>query len=353
MKSNYIKIYLRKLQEFVIIIYMDKVDEKFLQRFSEIEKKFDEYSSMLSSVEIASDPKLFRFYETQAEKFEQVAKLFSKYKKAAKEAELAEELLQLETNADEKQKLEKTKQQNLLDANELFDETKLAYIKMQKAQNERAKIELSLKNGQAKILQDIENIFANFAELEHLGFRKQKDEQSSKVLLIEGDGAYQNLSELSGIFDFVEFGKKSSATVLILKEEQNDFVFDEADLLIQTSKSGGAGGQHINKTESAVKITHIPTGISAECEDERSQTKNKDKALENLKNKIAEYFNQKQEKNIKSQREKHKSAIFSDTPTLIFDFDKNKVTACKIKKAYDAKDILSGNLKIVTNDIRA
>lgn len=332
---------------------MDITREKFLQKFSEIEKSYDEYSSMLLSVEIASDPKLFRFYETQAGKLEQVANLFSKYKKAAKEAKLADELLLLETNADEKQKLEKAKQQNLLEADGLFDDTKLAYIKMQETQNERAKIELSLKNGQATILEKVEEIFSNFAKLEHLDFQKQKDEQTSKVLLIEGDGAYQNLSELSGIFDFVEFGKKSSVTVLILKEAQDDFVFDENDLLIQTSKSGGAGGQHINKTESAVKITHIPTGISAECEDERSQTKNKERALENLKNKIAEYFNQKQEKNIKSQREQHKSAIFSDTPTLIFDFDKNKVTACKIKKTYDAKEILSGNLKIVTNDIRA
>ena len=126
----------------------------------------------------------------------------------------------------------------------------------------------------------------------------------------------------------------------------------DEDIVVQTSKSSGAGGQHINKTESAVKLIHTPTGISIMCQDERSQLKNKIRAMENLKEKIMQKNNEIQEKYIINQRKITKNAIFTDTPAFILDFDTKKLSVTKNKKQYDANDAISGKLENIINDLK-
>lgn len=99
-----------------------------------------------------------------------------------------------------------------------------------------------------------------------------------------------------------------------------------------------------------MKIIHLPTGISAECQDERSQGKNKEKAMHALLEKITQKQQEKQQKNIKNQRNKLKNKIFSNTPEMVFDFDLNKVYVNKFKSEYKIKDVLAGNLLSIINN---
>ena len=123
------------------------------------------------------------------------------------------------------------------------------------------------------------------------------------------------------------------------------------DVEIETLKSGGAGGQHINKTESAIRLVHKPTGLSVVCQDERSQLMNKKRAFENLERKIKLKIDQESKNDIIFQRKNIKNALFSSTSALTFNFDKNNVFCNKTKKYYDLKEILKGNLQIIWSDV--
>ena len=129
--------------------------------------------------------------------------------------------------------------------------------------------------------------------------------------MISGEGAYSRLKFESGVHRVQRVPETesqgrihtSTATVAVLPEAEDvDIEINPADLQIDTFRSSGAGGQHINKTESAIRITHIPTGTVVECQDERSQHKNRDKAMRVLKSRILEAERQKQASSIADER---------------------------------------------------
>ena len=129
--------------------------------------------------------------------------------------------------------------------------------------------------------------------------------------VVEGQGAYSRLKFEAGGHRVqrvpeTESGGRihtSAATVAVLPEaEEVEFEINPADLQIDTYRSSGAGGQHVNKTESAIRITHLPSGVVVECQDERSQYKNKDRAMKILRSKLYEAEQQKQAAAIAAER---------------------------------------------------
>ncbi len=327
---------------------MDIIDLKFYEKFEKINQTYDEIIEFLESVEVMSDNKLFSYYLKQKKAIEPVAMLFKKYLSLQNEIELNLEIFELEKDQetrahilDENQKLENEQVK-------VFENLKLEFLKSE-GQDQLAKIEITPKNSGnefvGELVQMIKNIFGDLATIE-------VEESKTTIIKINGKGAFDRVSFLAGLSKRILRGEENLFQIVVLKTEENEIEIDEKDILVEISKSSGAGGQHINKTESAVKLTHIPTGITAECQDERSQTKNKIRAYEHLKQKILQKQQENVQKNIKNQRDAQKTAIFSTTPVLVFDFDKNKVSDSRTKKSYSLKDILAGNTKILESDLR-
>jgi peptide chain release factor 1 len=171
--------------------------------------------------------------------------------------------------------------------------------------------------------------------------------------LIEGDGAYSRLKFESGVHrvqrvpDTESSGRihTSTVTVAVLPEaEEVEFEINTADLQIDTYRAGGAGGQHVNKTESAIRITHIPTGVVVECQDERSQHKNKDKAMKVLRSRLYESMIREQNEKTAADRKSQVGTGDRSERIRTYNYPQGRLTDHRIGLTlYKLEDILNGN----------
>lgn len=179
--------------------------------------------------------------------------------------------------------------------------------------------------------------------------------------MIEGDGAYSRLKYESGVHRVqrvpeTESGGRihtSTVTVAVLPEaEEVEFELSPADLKIDTFRSSGAGGQHINKTSSAIRVTHIPTGTVVECQDERSQFKNKDKALKVLRSRLYEEKLREQTDAIASDRRAQVGTGDRSERIRTYNYPQGRITDHRIGLTlYKLDTVLSGDMDEVIDSI--
>ena len=174
--------------------------------------------------------------------------------------------------------------------------------------------------------------------------------------VVEGEGAYSRLKFEAGghrvqRVPVTESGGRihtSAATVAVMPEiEDVDFKLDMNDLKIDTYRSSGAGGQHVNKTESAIRITHLPTGTVVECQDERSQYKNKDRAMQILRAKLYEAEQAKQAAAVAAERKSQIGSGDRSERVRTYNFPQNRVTDHRLtgdNKNFNIAAIMNGNL---------
>lgn len=174
------------------------------------------------------------------------------------------------------------------------------------------------------------------------------------VFQISGAGVYSRLKFESGVHRVQRVPETesqgrvhtSTVTVAVLPEaEEVDFQINPADLKIDTFRSSGAGGQHINKTESAIRITHLPTGTVVECQDERSQHKNRDKAMRVLRTRLYEAECEKQNAAIAAERKAQVGTGDRSERIRTYNFPENRVSDHRIKLTiYKLSQFMDGDL---------
>ena len=174
------------------------------------------------------------------------------------------------------------------------------------------------------------------------------------VFTLEGDGAYSRFKFESGVHRVQRVPETesqgriqtSTATVAVLPEvEDVEIEIKESDLIYESCKSSGAGGQHINKTESAVRLTHKPTGIIVECQEERSQFKNKDKALKMLRAKLYDIKSREQSEKIASDRKNQVGSGDRSEKIRTYNYPQSRVTDHRIGLTlYSLDSFINGNI---------
>lgn len=175
------------------------------------------------------------------------------------------------------------------------------------------------------------------------------------TVLFRGKGAYSKLKYESGVHRVqrvpeTESGGRihtSTATVAVLPEiEDIDFEILDTDLKIDTYRSGGAGGQHVNKTESAIRITHLPTGIVVTCQDERSQLKNKEKAMNILKSKLYDYYREQRDSEYEQNRKSQVGRGNRNERIRTYNYPQGRVTDHRTNlSSYDLEGVLNGDIE--------
>lgn len=174
------------------------------------------------------------------------------------------------------------------------------------------------------------------------------------VAYIEGEDAYQRLKYESGVHrvqrvPITESGGRihtSAASVVVLPEaEEKEVEIKQEDLKIETFRASGPGGQHVNMTESAVRITHIPTGIVVVCQSERSQHKNREKALKILKARLKDYYERQKRQEIEKVRKKFIGRGDRSEKIRTYNFPQNRVTDHRINLTlYNLEEVMEGEL---------
>lgn len=172
--------------------------------------------------------------------------------------------------------------------------------------------------------------------------------------VVEGDGAYSRFKFESGVHRVQRVPETESSgrihtstvTVAVLPEaEEVDVQINPADLQIDTFRSSGAGGQHINKTESAIRITHLPSGTVVECQDERSQFKNKDKAMKILRSRILEAEQAKQHEAIAGERKAQVGSGDRSERIRTYNFPQGRISDHRIGLTlYKIEQMMNGEL---------
>ncbi|MBQ9832156.1 MAG: PCRF domain-containing protein, partial [Clostridia bacterium] len=174
------------------------------------------------------------------------------------------------------------------------------------------------------------------------------------TLSLSGKGAYSRMKFESGVHRVQRVPETesqgrihtSAATVAVLIEADDvEVEIDPKDLQIDTYRSGGAGGQHVNKTESAIRITHLPTGLVVQCQDERSQHKNKDKAMRVLKSRLFDLYSRKQAEAAASDRKSMVGSGDRSERIRTYNFPQGRVTDHRINMTlYRLDTFLDGDM---------
>ena len=172
--------------------------------------------------------------------------------------------------------------------------------------------------------------------------------------VIEGEGAYSRLKFESGVHrvqrvpDTEASGRihTSTVTVAVLPEmDEMEFAINSSDLQIDTFRASGAGGQHVNKTESAIRITHLPTGTVVECQDERSQHKNRDRAMKILASRLYEAEQEKQNAAVAAERKSQVGTGDRSERIRTYNFPQGRVTDHRIGLTlYKIEQIMNGDI---------
>ena len=173
-------------------------------------------------------------------------------------------------------------------------------------------------------------------------------------VLIEGAGAFSRLKYESGVHQVKRVPETessgriqtSTATAAVLRSaEEVDVEIDPRDLQIDTYRSSGAGGQHVNKTESAIRVTHLPTGLVVTCQDERSQHKNRDKAMKVLRSRLYEMERERREAGTASERRSQVGGAWRSEKIRTYQFLQGRVTDHRLGMTlYKLDAVLDGDL---------
>ena len=333
--------------------------EKLLERQEELE-------GLLSDPEIISNQNKFRVLSKEYAEIRPIMICFNQYLKITKNIENSHDMLK-ENDNEIRELAEEELKKAEGESRKLENELQVLLLPKDPSDNNNIFLEIRAGTGgeeAALFSGDLMRMYSRYAEtrnweVEYISVSESDLEGYKEVIMrVIGNGAYSRLKFESGAHRVQRVPETesqgrihtSACTVAVLPEveEINEVQINTADLRIDTFRASGAGGQHVNKTDSAIRITHLPTNTVVECQDERSQHKNKARAMSLLQ---ARLLNTEREQQQNEQAENRRSLIGSgDRSERIrtYNFPQGRVTDHRINLTlYQLDDFMEGNIDMV------
>lgn len=334
------------------------------EKLAVMEEKYEEISRRLMNPDVLSDNKLYSQLMKEYKNMTPVIEKYREYNKARKAFEEAKELLDgggLEKDFREmvQSEFEEAKE----DIDRITQELKV--LLLPKDPNDEKNVIIEIRGGaggeEASLFANsLYRMYSMYAEAR--GWKQEILNANPTELggfkeisfSIEGNGAYSRLKYESGVHRVQRVPETesqgrihtSTVTVAVLVEaDEVELEINPTDLKIDYFRASGAGGQHINKTESAVRITYLPTNVVVECQDERSQHKNKDKAMKILRSRIYEAMQEEHDAKIASERKMQVGTGDRSERIRTYNYPQGRITDHRIGLTlYRLEDALNGNL---------
>ena len=331
-------------------------------KLKKLEELFEEKQTQLADPAVYADPALLKKLNREVKDLEPIVACWREFCKAENMVQEAEELLsdpELKEMAQEELRLGKEQMAALKE--------QLTVLLLPKDPNDSKNVIMEIRGGVggeegSLFAADLFRMYSIYAEnhrwkLEIVN-RSESEMGGCKEVsfVIEGEGAYSRLKFEAGthrvqrVPETESSGRihTSAATVAVLPEAEDvEFDINPADLQVDTFRSSGAGGQHVNKTESAIRITHLPTGVVVECQDERSQHKNRDRAMKILRSKLYEAEQEKQRLAMAAERKSQVGSGDRSERIRTYNYPQNRVTDHRLtgeEKNFPLANVMNGGL---------
>ena len=331
-----------------------------LEKLKAIEEKFVDIENRMAQPEVYSDVSAYAKLAKEQKELEPVVEAYRRYKKYENDLEEAKELL-----SDPEMKEMAQEELDISKAGMEKTQEELKVLLLPKDPNDEKNVIVEIRGGAggdeaALFAQSLYRMYTMYAEskrwkTEIANINETEIGGIKEVsFIIEGEGAYSRLKFESGVHRVQRVPETeaqgrihtSTVTVAVLPEmDEVDFEINPTDLQIDTYRSSGAGGQHVNKTESAIRITHLPTGTVVECQDERSQHKNRDRAMKILASRLYEAEQRKQNAALAAERKSQVGTGDRSERIRTYNFPQGRVTDHRIGLTlYKIEQIMNGDL---------